>query len=341
MTFDYAAFLFLVLLLAVAAGWFLGFRQGRFKRLEEEALNLRNWAQSLSRQAESTSASSLTAVARTLAFNAENFEAHLSLGALFRRRGEIDRATEVHQRLRGMEGLSSEQADHADFELGRDYFAAGMLDRAELQFQGLVDRQSQFAQQALRQLLRIYELERDWHSALTVAERLAAVEPAVSHSAAHYCCELAERALAGGENAVARRLLRRATEFDGACVRARLDVVELEILAGNVDAAIGGLRDVLAGSPRMAPLARDVLARWLARLPVPADQMSPPTPESLFAAAMPEADLPAQAGQYVCSECGFHSRGVLWMCPGCHGWGTLQPGERTIPARGGTADGQS
>lgn len=315
--------LFALLFTAVAIGWYLGFRQGRLKRRLEEAQNIRSYLQSVVRESRGSADTSLTAVARALAFDAENFEAHLSLGALFRKRGETGRATELHERLRGMDGITREQAEHVDFELGRDYFAAGMLDRAELQFQALVDGQSQFAQQALRQLARIYELERDWHSALTVAERLAAVEPSVSASAAHYCCELAEKELLAGESVVARRLLKRALDFDAACARARIDLVELDVMAGNIDAAIAALRDLLVATPDIAPVARDVLARWLARLPVPAGQ-SAPSAHALFAAAMPENEPPAAGGIYICTQCGFHSRSVLWMCPGCHGWGTLQ-----------------
>lgn len=325
--------LFSLLLAAVAAGWYLGFRQGSLRRRLEEGRNIRSYLESVVRSGETGAPSSLTAVARALAFDVENFEAHLSLGAMFRRRGELGRATELHERLRGLGGITREQADHADFELGRDYFVAGMLDRAEMQFQGLVDRQSQFAQQALRQLARIYELERDWHSALTVAERLAAVEPSVSASAAHYCCELAEKELGAGESSVARRLLRRALDFDQGCVRARLDLIELDILAGSVDTAIGELRSLLQENPAIAPLARDVLARWLSRLPVPGGQPSP-SPEALIAAAMPEAEPPLAQTGYVCTQCGFHARGVLWMCPGCHGWGTLGPGVGALEHRG-------
>lgn len=315
--------LFLLLLVAIAVGWFLGFRQGRRHRRREEGDSIRAYLQSVAGGSVPGTDTSLAAVARALAFNPENFEAHLSLGAMFRRRGEIGRATELHERLRGMDGMSREQADHADFELGRDYFAAGMLDRAELQLQSLVDRQSQFAQQALRQLARIYELESDWHSALTVAERLAAVEPSVKMSAAHYCCELAEKELNAGEGVVARRLLKRALDFDAGCLRARLDLIELDILGGSVDAAIGELRDLLQNNPASAPLARDVLARWLARLPVLAGQ-PPPTPEALIAAAMPEGNPVMATSRYVCSQCGFQARSVVWMCPGCHGWGTLR-----------------
>jgi lipopolysaccharide biosynthesis regulator YciM len=319
---------FVLLFLAVGTGWWLGFREGRTRRRKAEAVRLREYMQTLAR---SEDAGSLTAVARALAFNIENFEAHLSLGALFRRRGELDRATAMHERLRGLAGITAEQADNADFELGRDYLAAGMLDRAERQFQGLVDRHSAFTQQALRQLLRIYEIERDWHSALNVTERLAAVEPAVNRAAAHYCCELAERDPGGS---AARRLLRRALELDSYCLRARLAQVQLDLQAGGTDAAIAGLREAAALAPTLVPLMRDQLARWFARLPAGAGAGPAPEVAGLFEAAdIAGADGPL--GGYLCGQCGFRSRSVVWCCPGCHGWGTLAPAARGgEPVRG-------
>lgn len=321
--------LFLLLVVAVAAGWFLGFRQGHRRWRHVEAHRIRDYLQVIARDADSRDAGSLNAVASTLAFNAENFEAHLSLGALFRRRGELGKATDLHEKLRHLPGISREQADNADFELGCDYFAAGMLDRAEIQFQGLVDRQSPFAQQSLRKLARIYELESDWHSALIVAERLSVMEPSITSAAAHYCCELAEKSVAAGEGAAARRLLRRALDFDAGNLRARIGLIELDIAAGQVDAAIDSLRDVLQTQPASAPLVRDVLAAWLVRLPVP-EGGPVPTPEALLAVAMPERDPPPPSGRYLCGQCGYQAQAVLWCCPGCHGWGTLRPVDRII-----------
>ena len=316
--------LFVLLLAALAAGWYLGFREGSRRRRRQEATHIRDYLQGMARDGQGRDAGSLTAIARTLPLNAENFEAHLSLGALFRRRGEVGRATELHARLRHLPGITPDQSDHADFELGRDFFAAGMLDRAELQFQGLVDRHSQFAQQALRRLARIYELERDWHSALVVAERLTAMEPSVSATAAHYCCELAEKSLVVGEGAAARRMLRRALDFDPACLRARLGLVEMDLVAGQVDAAIGALRDLLQAQPGLSTMVRDVLAGWLARLPLP-DAGQVLSAEALLGAALPEHAPPRPAGRYGCDRCGYQAQSVLWCCPGCHGWGSLRP----------------
>ena len=61
----------------------------------------------------------------------ETVELHFSLGNLFRRRGETERAIRVHQHLANRDDLKPRDRDHAAYELGRDFLRAGLLDRAE------------------------------------------------------------------------------------------------------------------------------------------------------------------------------------------------------------------
>ena len=62
------------------------------------------------------------------------FEAHLTLGNLFRSRGEVERAIRIHQSLMESASLSYDQRLLATQQLGRDYVAAGVYDRAEVLF---------------------------------------------------------------------------------------------------------------------------------------------------------------------------------------------------------------
>ena len=56
------------------------------------------------------------------------FEAHLTLGNLFRSRGEVERAIRIHQSLMESAALSFEQRLLAIQQLGRDYVvAAGFM----------------------------------------------------------------------------------------------------------------------------------------------------------------------------------------------------------------------
>jgi len=68
----------------------------------------------------------------------DTLELHFALGALFRRRGELDRAIRIHQNLVDRADLSQDQRMKALYELGQDFLKSGLLDRAERKV--LVDR---------------------------------------------------------------------------------------------------------------------------------------------------------------------------------------------------------
>ena len=53
--------------------------------------------------------------------NAETVELHFTLGGLFRRRGEVDRAIHLHQALVDRPDLGREQQLAAQYELGQDF----------------------------------------------------------------------------------------------------------------------------------------------------------------------------------------------------------------------------
>ena len=152
----------------------------------------------------------------------ETIELHFALGNLFRRRGEYDRAIRMHQNLLERPGLPSEQKLIALAELGQDYLKAGILDRAEEMFKKL--ESSPQAAAARRHLLQIYEQEKDWNRAIEMTRH---VEPD-ARSLAQYYCELATSEAAQSRPDAARRYLERALEENRQCVRASLQLGDLE-----------------------------------------------------------------------------------------------------------------
>jgi len=68
-------------------------------------------------------------------FDPETADLHFALGNLFRRRGETERAIRMHQNLLSRPDLPLEQKLQAQYELGKDYLKAGLLDRAEEVFE--------------------------------------------------------------------------------------------------------------------------------------------------------------------------------------------------------------
>lgn len=167
-----------------------------------------------------------------------SIDTHLTLGSLFRRRGEVDRAIRVHQHLISLPELSAEQKTVALLELGEDYMRAGLLDRAETLFGDLVAMDA-MAVPALRHLVRIYQHERDWEQAIVYARQLEeASGESQAARIAQFHCELAEKAYSGGCRDTAREHLARARAADPNCIRAGLLVARIEASDGNHEEAI-------------------------------------------------------------------------------------------------------
>ena len=317
--------------------------------------------------------------------DSETVEMHLALGNLFRRRGEIERATRIHQNLVARSDLEQELRAQALFELAQDYFKAGLFDRAENLFQEL-RRVPEHREQASRFLLQIYDQEKEWSSAILIAEELARVANLdLSSSLAQYCCELAEQAIAEGKNGRADKHLESAFRYDPHCVRAVIQSGRLASMRGNHNNAIAIWRGLEHWAPEALGEVVDHIANSYAEL---GDRKNYKRflesaiergPDSRIITALVElikkektgetgqalllelvrkypsleglreliksraadnrsarekkdftmlANLLSQvAGQgqgYHCHTCGFRSSALLWQCPGCKCWGTVQ-----------------
>jgi lipopolysaccharide biosynthesis regulator YciM len=165
----------------------------------------------------------------------ETVELHFTLGSLFRRRGETERAIRMHQSLIERDDLPQELKLQALSELGQDYLKAGLLDRAEEIFDRL--RDSPRAEDAKRNLLEIYQLEKDWEKAIVIAAELP--DFASQKEIAEYHCELAAAEMIRARPGAAAERLTLALERNRKCVRASL-------LQGDIDAQRGRLEEAVA-----------------------------------------------------------------------------------------------
>src|SRR5690554_1263222 len=132
---------------------------------------------------------------RALEVNPETVETHIAIGKLFCQRGDVERAIKVHQNLLARPSLSALQAARVQLELARDYLAVGLHQRAERLLDELVESSSTLRAEALTELVRVYERERDWEKAVEVGARLVGERAGFAVSLAHYHCELAREAL--------------------------------------------------------------------------------------------------------------------------------------------------
>jgi lipopolysaccharide biosynthesis regulator YciM len=188
----------------------------------------------------------------------ETIELHFALGNLFRRRGETDRAIRVHQNLIEREGLSDEQRLHALAELGQDYLKAGLLDRAEEIFLRL--RGTVRDEEALKNLLEIYQQEKEWSKAIAIAEAMPNHADHLWQKAiAEFHCELASSEILHGRPAEAQKRLEDALVANRKCVRATILQGELALSEGRHDDAIEAWKRIEQQTPVYLALVAEKL----------------------------------------------------------------------------------
>ncbi|MEK9896880.1 MAG: lipopolysaccharide assembly protein LapB, partial [Burkholderiaceae bacterium] len=116
--------------LAFALGWWLSRFDVRQWR-HTERLAPKAYFRGLNHLLNEQQDEAIDAFIEAVQHDADTLELHFALGSLFRRRGDYDRAIRVHQHLLARADLTPNQREQAQHELARDFFRAGLFDRAE------------------------------------------------------------------------------------------------------------------------------------------------------------------------------------------------------------------
>jgi len=195
---------------------------------------------------------------------------YFALGNLFRRRGEADRAIRVHQNLVDREGLDAVQRLQALSELGQDYLKAGLLDRAEAIFLKL--RGTVRDEEALKNLLEIYQQEKEWAKAIDIAQALPNHADHIwQKEVAEFRCEMAASKMLDGQHDEARRLLELALEGNRKCVRALILLGDMEEKVGADETALMQWKRIEQYSPEHVALVGERVMAAYRRLNRKAD----------------------------------------------------------------------
>ncbi len=195
----------------------------------------------------------------------ETTELHFALGALFRRRGETERAIRVHQNLANRPDLPEPEREHALYELGQDFLRAGLLDRAEESLRRLMS--GPYAASAKRVLLELYEVEKEWVKAIDAARELQSLDQKDYRvQIAQFCCELAQDALQKKRPEDAVEWLRRAREENPANVRAPILLGDVAAAAGDLPAALQHWLGIESQDAAYLPLVADRIVKAYATL---------------------------------------------------------------------------
>ncbi len=237
--------LFLLLPVAAAYGWYMGRRSAQQDKEQESNRLSREYVTGVNFLLSNQQDKAVELFLDMLKDDSNTFEAHLTLGNLFRSRGEVDRAIRIHQALTESASLTFEQRLLAVQQLGRDYMAAGLYDRAEESFNQLVDEED-FRRSALQQLLQIHQATSDWQTAIDVAEKLVKMgKDSLCVDIAHFYCELALLAMGSDDLDKALTFLKKGAAADRQCARASIMMGRIYMAQQDYSRAVEALRQVL------------------------------------------------------------------------------------------------
>ena len=230
---------------AAAYGWYMGRRSAQQSKQDDASRLSRDYVTGVNFLLSNQQDKAVDLFLDMLKEDTGTVEAHLTLGNLFRSRGEVDRAIRIHQSLMESASLTYDQRLLAVQQLGRDYMAAGLYDRAEGMFKQLVD-ETDFRLGALQQLLQIYQSTSDWQSAIEVAERLVKLGKEKHRGEiANFWCELALQQMAGNDLDKAMALLKKGAAADKNSARVSIMMGRVWMEKGDYAKAVESLERVI------------------------------------------------------------------------------------------------
>ncbi|WP_068545215.1 lipopolysaccharide assembly protein LapB [Thalassotalea crassostreae] len=205
--------LFLLLPVAAGYGWFMGRNSIKQKdQHDKDSLTIK-YSTGLNYLLSNQQDKAMEYLLEALTVEDDTAEAHFAMANLFRKRGELDRALQVHEYLVRQPMLSDKQKQQAVFELGRDFHSAGLFDRAEKLFHKLL-KSDIYGIKALTYLMQIYQSTKDWQKGVGLEKSvLKSKDKKLKQVLANFYCELASIAILNEEYIKELELLQRALEL--------------------------------------------------------------------------------------------------------------------------------
>ena len=186
-----------------------------------------------------------------VADNVNDVEPYFALGALFRNRGEWERAIRVHQAIELRSKENRKLRLRARYQLGLDFRAAGMPRRATQAMEDCLEDNPKLVG-ALLALCGLYEEQgrfaeaaSSWHKIGRLSEQ---GDPQREH---HLLCAAAQRAIENDDTSSAKQLLKDAQAIDASSPHLAVASAELAAASGNWKRASSRLLDALALDPAL------------------------------------------------------------------------------------------
>ena len=348
--------LFLLLPVAAAYGWYMGRRSAQQTKQDEANRLSRDYVAGVNFLLSNQQDKAVDLFLDMLKEDTGTVEAHLTLGNLFRSRGEVDRAIRIHQTLMESASLTYDQRLLAVQQLGRDYMAAGLYDRAEDMFAQLVD-ETDFRIGALQQLLQIYfycelALQQMGNDDMDKAMALLKKGAAADRNSARISIMMGRVFMANGDYAKAVESLLRVIDQDKELVSETLEMLQtcyqqldkqeewVAFLRRCVEENTGATAELMLSDVveqyEGSDTAQVYITRQLQRHPTMRvfhklmdyhlnDAEEGRAKESLMVLRDMVGEQVRSKPRYRCQKCGFTAYTLYWHCPSCRAWSTIKP----------------
>ncbi|HEY3804607.1 MAG TPA: hypothetical protein VGL61_18455 [Kofleriaceae bacterium] len=248
-----ALVLLLVGLGAMAAGVLIGrYYVPDDRQLRRTARHARSYMRAISHLIARDTDTVIDELRTVVEENIEDVEPYFALGAMFRSRGEHERAIRVHQALALRERDRRKLRHRALYELGLDFRAAGMPRRATKAMEEvLLDEPGH--EGALRALASLYEEQARFDEAAGLWQRLGKRRGEdTSRREHHLLVASAQAALARGDAESAKLALKAAQKLSES-PHFFAAAAELAAARGNFRGTKERLRQALVADPALAP----------------------------------------------------------------------------------------
>ncbi|MEO7094083.1 MAG: hypothetical protein ABI175_12590, partial [Polyangiales bacterium] len=184
--------------------------------------------------------------------NVDDVEPYFALGAMFRSKGEHERAIRVHQALALRERDKRKLRQRAMYELGLDFRAAGMPRRATRAMEEvLLDEPGH--EGALRALAALYEEQARFNEAAGLWQRLGKRRNEDTSLREHHLLVAAAQAALGRDDLDSAKQLLKAALKHQESGHFFAAAAELAAARGNHRGAIERLKQALVAEPALAP----------------------------------------------------------------------------------------
>lgn len=184
--------------------------------------------------------------------NVDDVEPYFALGAMFRSRGEHERAIRVHQALALRERDRRKLRQRALYELGLDFRAAGMPRRATKAMEEVLLEEPSH-EGALRALAALYEEQARFNEAAGLWQRLGKRRNEDTTLREHHLLVAAAQAALARDDLDSAKQLLKAAQKHQESGHFYAAAAELAAARGNHKGAIERLKQALVAEPALAP----------------------------------------------------------------------------------------